>query len=685
MTFLTTDYMKRIIFTSIVAISLSPIFATEKAVELKRTDVFKVSPAQSIELKGILGEALDTSLSGVKSKDVDMLVYPFKARTETRLWKSEFWGKWFTSAVWAYDYKSSDDFDKLLKRATSELIKTQDAQGAIKTVCPEYEFRQLSDVNDRKDMTWDVWGRKYVLLGLLAEYERTGDAKILDAAKKHTDYIISKIGEGKKDICNIGIWFGVASSSILEPIALLYQYTGEQRYFDFANYIIEAQHKSPHGQDFFRKMRDGWIVTDIFPVAGDKRYPAYTAGGSKAYETMSCFEGLLEMYRITGNKNYLIASENLATSIRDTENVITGSSSINEKWRRTKTRQHSNTENWQETCVTTTWIKFCAQLLRLTGKPIYASDIELAAFNAMIAPQKPDGKWWCHNSPINGTRKAARPQCRKGEGIWYDQSPKQPDEPEFIMNCCVASGPRGLFVLPKVAFMTFDGGAVINLYENSKAVLPVNGEKVSLDISNLQWGENDCADIKISTAKPIDFALKLYIPNWSENTKVYVNGKLFTGKKQVANAYNPKKVSAKVKAPALKPQAGEYFEIDRKWQNGDVVKIDFDAKVKVLSIPAQKDILYLKYGSFVLSMDKRFEPKFDQPADIADKNGVVENVKFVKVDGVRLAFDIPLKDGTTRRFVNYSDAGKTWSEASTFATIFKRDSKIKYIPVRSGK
>ncbi len=676
--------MKRIIFASTVAIFLSSVFATEKVVDLKCTDVFKVSPVQSIELKGTLGEALDTSLSGVKTKDVDMLVYPFKTRTERNTWKSEFWGKWFTSAAWAYDYKPSDDFDKLLKRATSELIKTQDKQGAIKTVCPEFEFRLMSDVNDFRDMTWDVWGRKYVLLGLLAEYERTGDAKVLDAAKKHTDYIMLKIGEGKKDICMVGMWFGVASSSILEPIALLYQYTGEKRYLDFANYIIDAQHKSPRGKDFFRKMLDGWVITDVFHKAGDKNYPSYPGGGAKAYETMSCFEGLLEMYRITGNKDYLIASEKLATSVRDTEIVITGSSSISEQWKCSKHRQHCDTENWQETCVTATWIKLCAQLLRLTGNPIYASDIELAAFNAMIAPQKSDGTWWCHNSPINGTRKAARAQCKRGPLIWHDQSPVIPNEPEFTMNCCVASGPRGLFMLPKVAFMTCDGGAVINLYENSKAVLPVNGEKVSFDISNLQWGKRDCADIKISIAKPMNFALKLYIPQWSENSKVYVNGKLYAGKKHIAKSFNSKKIVSKVKN-FIKLQSGKYFEIDRNWKNGDVVKIDFDAKVKVLSIPSQKDILYLKYGPFVLSMDKRFEPKFDQPADVADKNGVVENAKFVKIDGVQLAFDIPLKDGTTRRFVNYSDAGKTWSEASTFATMFKRDVKIKYVPVYPKK
>lgn len=636
-------------------------FGADFAVSLKAVDKFSPPPPDSVRLKGFLGGVLDTSMKGVMAKDVDMLVYPFRLRAEKGTWKSEFWGKWFTSAAWAYDYKASPKLDGILKYATAELIKTQDAQGAIRTVAPDYEFKLMGSPTNWENMTWDVWGRKYTLLGLLAEYARTSDPAALNAAKRHADYIIAHIGEGKKDICDIGMWFGVASSSILEPVALLYQYTGEKRYLDFANYIIENQHKSKFGMDFFRKMRDGWVITDVFPKPGDKVYGRYAAGGSKAYETTSCFEGLLEMYRITGNPDYLKASENLASSVRDTETLITGSSSINEKWRCAKLAQHSDTEKWQETCVSATWLKFCTQLLRLTGKSIYAGDIELTAYNALSSAQNGDGSWWCHNSPINGTRVAARQQCLPGEGIWSDRSAQLPGAPKFVMNCCVASGPRGLFTIPKSAYMTFNGGIVVNIYENGSAALPVNGSLVGLSVSGLQWGKTDAAQIKIYSGAPSKFTLKLYIPQWSKNTKVSVN-------------------SVPVAAPA---KAGEYLDIARVFKTGDVVEIKFDAAVVVNSIPGHSDILYLKYGPFVLSMDKRFEPDFDKPANVADFGGVVKDARRADVDGVALAFDVPLRDGTTRRFINYSNAGATWDNQSSFATMFMRWQKIKYSPLEN--
>ena len=662
------------------------VFAAEKAIDLKVQDKFRSLPADSIRLHGVIGSALDTSIKGISAKNVDMLVFPFKARTEMNTWKSEFWGKWFTSVAWAYDYTSTEQLDKILKYATSELMKTQDKEGAIKTVCPEWEFKLMGHPTHFQNMTWDIWGRKYVLLGLLAEYERTSDKAVLQSAMRHADYIITRIGEGKgkKDICDIGMWFGVASSSILEPIALLYQYSGEKRYLDFANYIIDAQHKSPLGKDFFRKMLAGAVITDVFHKAGDPQYPNYAAGGSKAYETMSCFEGLLEMYRATGNPDYLKASENLAKSVRETETVITGSSSINEKWRRSKLEQHADTENWQETCVSATWIKLCTQLLRLTGNPDYMGDIELAAYNVMIAAQNDDGSWWCHNSPINGTRKAATAQCKRGDTLWHDRSKPLANEPKFVMNCCVASGPRGLFTLPKSVFMAYDDGIVVNMYEKSTAVIPVKDTEVSLNVSGLEWGRNNTAKIEVSPKADIRklpqskmrFGVKLYVPQWSKNTKILVNGK---------------EVDSKI-------EAGKYCDINRAWKKGDIIEVKLDAKVEMLTLPGTTDIFYLKYGPFVLSMDKRFEKNFDKPADIADINGVV-NAKGLIIcgkpvivkEGTRtsfgqgvssvVAFEVPLKDGSTRTFINYSDAGDTWDSNSTFTTMFKRNGNIKYIPV----
>ena len=44
----------------------------------------------------------------------------------------------------------------------------------------------------------------------------------------------------KKSILAAGTHVGMAATSVLEPIVLLYRFTGDERYLDFARYIVKS-------------------------------------------------------------------------------------------------------------------------------------------------------------------------------------------------------------------------------------------------------------------------------------------------------------------------------------------------------------------------------------------------------------------------------------------------------------
>ena len=54
--------------------------------------------------------------------------------------------------------------------------------------------------------------------------------------------------------------------------------------------------------------------------------------GQKAYEMMSCYEGLLKLYRITGKEEYKKAVEDTWESIRKNEINVAGSGASVEMW-----------------------------------------------------------------------------------------------------------------------------------------------------------------------------------------------------------------------------------------------------------------------------------------------------------------------------------------------------------------
>lgn len=103
------------------------------------------------------------------SSDIDMLVVPFQKRLETRYWDCEFWGKWFTGALLAYDYSPSMFFQKRLKKSVDDICATQDSEGSITTYTKEHEFKLnpkgfLTEADKTRGIfgganipSWDFW------------------------------------------------------------------------------------------------------------------------------------------------------------------------------------------------------------------------------------------------------------------------------------------------------------------------------------------------------------------------------------------------------------------------------------------------------------------------------------------------------------------------------------------------
>src|SRR6185295_10608769 len=118
--------------------------------------------------------------------------------------------------------------------AAAELVKAQEPDGYLGTYVPEKRFGLYEGAD------WDVWSHKYNLMGLLTYYQYTGNEPALNACRKMGDLLINTFGPGKKSILSAGTHVGMAATSVLEPMVLLYRLSGETRYLDFAKYIVSS-------------------------------------------------------------------------------------------------------------------------------------------------------------------------------------------------------------------------------------------------------------------------------------------------------------------------------------------------------------------------------------------------------------------------------------------------------------
>lgn len=608
-----------LIFICLLQLAFTIHLMGQKTIKPAKNDT--LFPAQSASMKGFVGEKLDASYQNrILAQDVNKLVEPFRNRTEDRCWQSEFWGKWFTSAVSAYHYRPEPQLKAKLDHAISSLLSTQTPDGYIGNYAENKQLEQ-----------WDIWGRKYSMLGLLAYYDLTKDKNTLLAARKLADHLIKELADKSALIVKKGNHHGMAASSVLEPICQLYSRTGDQRYLDFANEIVKEWETSD-GPQLISK--SGIDVAKRFPK------PQNWFGaeqGQKAYEMMSCYEGLLELYRLTGKTEYREAVEKTWQNIFDTEINISGSGSGVECWFGGKCLQTMHIDHYQETCVTATWIKLSQQLLRLTGEVKYADAIEQTYYNALLGSMYADGSDWAKYSPLAGRRLQGSEQCGMG------------------LNCCVASGPRGLFTLPLTAVMNEKDGICVNFFVDGSYHLLTPGGKQMEVIQQTDYPVSGNISIKMVVPKEEQLKVRIRIPLWSQQSALTINGQ-----------------------PVENIVPGKFAEISRIWKSGDVISLVVDMRGRIVHMGELPENIAIVRGPIVLTRDARLgNPHVDETIKpVLDKDGFVNlESAGTNQDGIWMKYKGSFvieshKEAENKpvdiTFCDYASAGNTLDEHSWF-------------------
>jgi len=571
------------------------LLASAHAAEVVSHDLFTPALPGSVTIGGRLGEKLNLCVTNrLLAQDIEAVVQPYREKTETggADWRCEYWGKWFTSLALADAYHSTPATRRKRDEAAEELIATAAPDGYLGTRQPKYRLEG-----------WDVWGGKYALLGLIADYDRTHDAAVLEAARRQTDVLIAELGPGRTDIADVGEWNGLPASSVLEPVVLVYDRTGEKKYLDFAEYIVACWSRPS------KRLPAGMrLVEDALAGKNPDQMCA-----PKAYEMMSCFEGLCELYRATGKHKYLEAAIKLADGVRRAEEALVGVGTSNEVWYDGANKQTGVIQKPMETCVTVTWMKLCYQLLRLTGDVHYADELEKNLYNGLLGAMMPDGNWWAYFSGLMGVR-----------------VPSYVQHADVGLSCCVVNGPRGLMLTPFWAFMQSADGPVVNLYAPGTA--QVGDVKLAI---NGDYPVSDHVEIRVTPAKPKEFTLTLRIPDWSEQTELKVNGKTL-------------------------PLTPGYAKIRRTWKKGDRVEITFDLRGRVEKLNGQAA---LQRGPVVLSLDNRLTSPANREVTLDQNPKLKPDPASARKIGAWMAFDV---DGLI--FCDYASAGNAFSEQNMFRT-----------------
>lgn len=595
---------------------------TSAAVERMRiNDEIRPLPAGAIQMSGYLEEYIQKSINNWNKGKLPYheFVNFFRSHAAPQFALGEMWGKAVRSGCMFYRYTHDAELKSILDKTVADLLTTQDANGSISCTPAD---KQPGNENG------DLWERKYVMLGLEEYYAHVDSSPaVLEALKRHADCIIAQVGHApKKEITDLG-WSAtnigaepchIESSTLLEPFMRLFNLTGEQRYLDFATYIVESG-----GTKHYNLIELACANTPPYLMSG--HYP-------KAYEMMSLFEGLVEYYRVTGDAKCRQAFLNLYNNIRTREITIIGNGGADrpfhpyvagEAWGNTASEQTNPAiTRMMETCVGVTWMKFCSQVLRLTGDPTAMDEIEKYVYNGLLGAMKPTGDGFSYVNLLNGNK-----VVNYGWGWKFNG---------FYVTCCNLNGPMGLAYIPYVAVMEDGSGPVVNLYNacNVETRTP-GGQALHLSLET-DFPLSGKVTLRVSPGKKEKFTVKLRIPSWSKATALYVNGK------------------------RMEATAGTYAAITRKWSDGDIVEMELDMTCRLVDAPhgtdpAGDNFQAVVRGPIVLARDENTDAAYAEPVKVKATPGGTVDIRPVSptLPTTKMEYLVPTESGSIR-MVDYA-------------------------------
>jgi uncharacterized protein len=564
--------------------------------------VFDSLPAARFEFTGPVGSRVEANVENwlLRAPQANPgMIEMFRLRDRQPApqlvpWAGEFVGKYLISAVQALRMSDDPRLRRQVADVVAQLLATQADDGYLGPF-PKQE-RLLKH--------WDLWGHYHAILALTLWHEQSGDAAALAAARKAGDLVCATYLDTGRRVFDAGD--PEMNMAILTGMAMLHRLTQEPRYLRLAREVEKDWERAGDylragldGREFFRSPRPRW-------------------------ESLHDLQGLVELWRITGDLRYREAFVHHWRSIHRWDRRNTGGFSSGEQ-----ATGNPYAPTAIETCCTVAWMALTADYLRLTGDPRAADDLELATLNGGLGAQHPSGRWWTYSTPMDGVREAS------AHSIVFQARAGTPE-----LNCCSVNGPRVLGMLSEWAVMSGGNGLVVNWLGSGQftAKLP-DGSPVIIACRQEAWREGR-AEFQVTTAEAKPFPLRFRIPGWTREPQLALNG---------------------VAIPGVAP--GKYAVIERKWLASD--RLVFTAKMPVRYVPGANEAagkVSLYRGPLLLAFD---------PAE----SGVDED-KLPAIDLARLAearvmtnaprstnncpwllMDVPTVDGGQIRLVDFASAG----------------------------
>ena len=422
----------------------------------------------------------------------------------------------------------------------------------------------------------------------VAYYQATGKRKLLDVCIRMTDHMMSQFGPGKRH------WVP-GHEEIELALVKLYQTTQEQKYLDFAYWLLEERGHG-HGTMGDEGKWDPVYYQDIVPVR------RLTDISGHAVRCMYLYCGMADVAALKNDTGYIAAIDRLWDDVVHRNMYITGgigSSRDNEGF--TEDYDLPNLDAYCETCASVGMVLWNQRMNQLTGDSKYIDVLERSLYNGALAGISLGGDRFFYVNPLESKGDHHRQE-------WYGCA------------CCPSQLSRFLPSIGNYIYASSDDALWVNLYIGNTGQIRI-GETDILLTQETDYPWDGSVKLTISTSQPLEKEIRLRIPDWCKTYDLSINGK-------------------RINVPKEKGYA-----VIKDWKSQDVIALDMDMPVEIVAAdPHVKENFgkrVIQRGPLVYCMEEIDNPEyFDQiqlsPSttfQTAFVSDILNGIKTIKTNG----------------------------------------------------
>ena len=422
----------------------------------------------------------------------------------------------------------------------------------------------------------------------VAYYQATGKRKLLDVCIRMTDHMMSQFGPGKRH------WVP-GHEEIELALVKLYQTTQEQKYLDFAYWLLEERGHG-HGTMGDEGKWDPVYYQDIVPVR------QLTDISGHAVRCMYLYCGMADVAALKNDTGYIAAMDRLWDDVVHRNMYITGgigSSRDNEGF--TEDYDLPNLDAYCETCASVGMVLWNQRMNQLTGDSKYIDVLERSLYNGALAGISLGGDRFFYVNPLESKGDHHRQE-------WYGCA------------CCPSQLSRFLPSIGNYIYASSDDALWVNLYIGNTGQIRI-GETDILLTQETDYPWDGSVKLTISTSLPLEKEIRLRIPNWCKTYDLSINGKRIN----------------------VSEEKG--YAVIKDWKSQDVIALDMDMPVEIVAAdPHVKENFgkrAIQRGPLVYCMEEIDNPVyFDQiqlsPSttfQTAFASDILNGIKTIKTNG----------------------------------------------------